>query len=387
MDQILQGADDEQLHGAPSLDTGQGAGRLLVQVGAERIELLQSRFELPRRDLLVDRFVGTQNLVPYQLLLALLFLQAAELGRHLGSLTLQCLGSFFELPLEFCLPLLQLAFQFTAFGLGGLQLLLILLHQAGDRLLPLGRRLLGLAAEGVELGFHFGALLRLEGQQSLLHRCSCQALLEQPLPLLLQRPLKLFFQLILPLAQGLLGLRLQELLLVQGIPQPLLDRQDLPVLVLQLRLGFLTQGFDQLALSAQDGSGPRSQHFLLSVEEQGKCQDGCNHDGRDGCVDEDGESDSTSFGCDGKGIRVDLDPVAVDHLVDLPQDFLTVLGGDIFNVQALLAPAYQTQSNRLAVDLEGSLIQTAHLRCTNTLIIGGGRHIFQSSFSEKLRFL
>jgi hypothetical protein len=62
------------------------------------------------------------------------------------------------------------------------------------------------------------------------------------------------------------------------------------------------------------------------------------------------------LGGDGEGFCLDFDPVTVDHLIDLAQDLGPILRRDIFNVQTLFTLAYQTQSDRLAVYLEGSVI-------------------------------
>ena len=162
-DKILQGSDDKPLYRSPPLDPGQRKGRLLIEVGPDRFEPLQGQGILSRSDIDVHRLVSTEDLVPHQLFLMLLFLQAVELRRHPGSVALQGPGLLFVLSLQLRLPLLQLTLQFAALHLGRLEVLLILPHQAGNRLLALSRNFFGLAAECLELGFQIGAFLHLEG--------------------------------------------------------------------------------------------------------------------------------------------------------------------------------------------------------------------------------
>jgi hypothetical protein len=66
--------------------------------------------------------------------------------------------------------------------------------------------------------------------------------------------LKLYLQLFLPLANGLVCFRLQAPLPRESFLQLLLEGQDLSILTLKLLLRLLAQGFDHLALGAEDRS-------------------------------------------------------------------------------------------------------------------------------------
>ena len=100
--------------------------------------------------------------------------------------------------------------------------------------------------------------------------------------------MKLFLQLLFPLANDLVCLCLQAPLLLEGILELLLGGKDLPVLQLKLRLRLFTQGFDHLAFGAEDRSRSGGQNILLPVEEKGKDEECSGNDDHDRPVDENG---------------------------------------------------------------------------------------------------